>query len=106
MRESEFACCRRKLFQEHASSRSEFPHSNTEAIQMRLNARKLLMGGLLIVVTSMECSAQLVSSFEQLQLLVKPGDNIYVTDSLGKTTKGRIAELSPSSLGLVVKGMR
>ena len=60
----------------------------------------------LMFLTSVECSAQLVSSFEQLQLLVKPGDNIYVTDAAGVTTKGRIAELSPSSLGLVVKGSR
>jgi len=59
-----------------------------------------------MVLTAMECPAQLVSSFEQLQLLVKPGDNIYVTDAAGVRTKGRIAELSPSSLGLVVKGVR
>jgi hypothetical protein len=74
---------------------------------MKFNAGRLLISGLfLVVVASMECSAQQVSSFEQLQLLVKPGDNIYVTDSSGQTTKGRIAELSPSSLGLVVKGVR
>src|SRR5262245_6521918 len=74
---------------------------------MKLNAGRLLTGGLfLIVLTSIECSAQLVSSFQQLQLLVRPGDNIYVTDSMGQTTKGRIADLSPSSLGLVVKGVR
>jgi hypothetical protein len=73
---------------------------------MKLNAGRLLMGTLLIALTSMECSAQLVSSFDQLQTLVRPGQNIYVTDSSGKTTRGRIAELSPSSLGLVVKGVR
>jgi len=60
----------------------------------------------LMFLTSVECSAQLVSSFEQLQVLVKPGDNIYVTDAAGDTTKGRIAELSPSSLSLVVNGKR
>jgi len=66
----------------------------------------LAVGVISILLTAVECSAQFVSSFEQLQVLVKPGDNIYVTDTAGVTTKGRIEELSSSSLGLVVKGKR
>ena len=74
---------------------------------MKFTACRLLVGGLFLMgLTSLECSAQLVSTFQQLQLLVRPGDNIYVTDSVGQTTKGRIAELSASSLGLVVNGSR
>jgi hypothetical protein len=68
--------------------------------------RILAVGFFSMFLTSMECSAQLVSSFEQLQILVKPGDNIYVKDATGSTIKGRIADLSPSSLSLVVKGQR
>jgi hypothetical protein len=66
----------------------------------------LLVGGLSVCVVSMECAAQQAHSFEQLQVLVKPGDNIYVTDSAGNTSKGRISELTRDSLGLMVKGTR
>src|SRR5262245_33372220 len=61
--------------------------------------------GLLFLVAG-ECAAQQASSFDVLQVLVKPGDNVYVTDLAGQTTKGRIADLSSSSLGLIVKGVR
>jgi hypothetical protein len=68
---------------------------------------RVLIGSFsLILWFSLECSAQQASSFEQLQVLVKPGDNVYVTDFAGKTLKGRIAALSPSSLGLIVDGVR
>jgi hypothetical protein len=45
-------------------------------------------------------AAQQVSSFELLQLLVKPGDTILVTDAAGATTKGKIESLTPESLRL------
>ena len=48
-------------------------------------------------------SAQLVNSFEQLQILVKPGDKIEVIGTDGKTTKGKIENLTPSSLRLTTK---
>ena len=41
-------------------------------------------------------------SFEHVLLLVKPGDKITVLDSSGRISKGKIAELSPSSLRLFV----
>jgi hypothetical protein len=49
---------------------------------------------------AMPAAAQQVSSFEQLQLLVKPGDTIIVTDSAGTTTKGKIESLTRESLRL------
>lgn len=49
-------------------------------------------------------SAQQVSSFEQLQLLVKPGDKIDVLGTDGVLTKGRIESLTPTSLRLNTKG--
>src|SRR5262245_1025966 len=57
-------------------------------------------------VMPLESSAQQASSFEQLRLLVKLGDSIYVTDAGGKTEKGRIAELSNSSLSVTFNGVR
>ena len=48
-------------------------------------------------------SAQQVNSFEQLQLLVKPGDKIDVTGTDGITTKGKIESLTPSTLRITTK---
>jgi len=48
-------------------------------------------------------SAQQVSSFEQLQILVKPGDKIVVIGTDGKSTKGKIESLTPSALRLATK---
>jgi hypothetical protein len=45
-----------------------------------------------LFLISVECGAQQATSFEQLQVLVNPGDNVYVTDLLGKSNKGRIIE--------------
>lgn len=49
---------------------------------------------------------EVASSFEQLRLLVKPGDTVIVTDTSGQGVTGRIAELSSSSLRLLVNGSR
>jgi hypothetical protein len=46
-------------------------------------------------------AAQEAQSFEQLKLLVKPGDKIYVTDSSGIITKGKIGGLTTSTLTLL-----
>lgn len=54
-------------------------------------------------LSSQPAAAQEARSFEQLQLLVKPGDRIYVTDSMGNVTEGKVAGLSTSSLRLMTK---
>jgi hypothetical protein len=41
-----------------------------------------------------------------LQVLVKPGDTVIVTDAAGRETTGKIAGLSPSSLSLLAEGAR
>jgi hypothetical protein len=46
------------------------------------------------------------SSFEQLQLLVKPGDNIYIGDFGGNTSKGKIVKLNRSTLSVTVNGLK
>ena len=68
--------------------------------------RLMVLGFFLMFWMPVDCLAQLVSSFTQLQVLVKPGDKIYVTDFAGRTTTGRIEELSQSKLSLIVAGAR
>lgn len=48
-----------------------------------------------------EAHAQEATSFEQLKLLVKPGDTVTVRESSGQITKGKIAAMTGSSLRLV-----
>jgi hypothetical protein len=48
-------------------------------------------------------AAQEARSFEQLQLLVKPGDRIFVTDSAGNVTAGKVTGLTTSALSLKTK---
>jgi hypothetical protein len=49
---------------------------------------------------------EVAGSFDQLRVLVKPGDTITVTDDAGRETTGRIGELSSSSLALLVGDQR
>ena len=49
---------------------------------------------------------ELAGSFDQLRVLVKPGDTLRVTDKTGQVIRGSIAELSASSLALQVSGVR
>ena len=60
---------------------------------------------LTVLATAPAAEAQnLAGSFEQLQVLVKPGDTISVTDTTGRELKGQITSLSSSSLDLRVQG--
>jgi hypothetical protein len=58
----------------------------------------------LIVTSAAAAAAQPAQSFDQLQILIKPGDTILVTDLAGITTKGKVTELSRTVLGLSVNG--
>lgn len=49
---------------------------------------------------------EIASTFDQLRVLVKPGDTVRVADSAGREVTGRIADLSASSLALLVAGTR
>ena len=62
---------------------------------------------LLVTAVAPSANAQGVAgSFEQLQVLVKPGDTVTVVDATGVETRGRIEELSISTLALVAGGTR
>ncbi len=58
---------------------------------------------LLIIVSPVEASAQAVAnSFEELQGRVKAGDTVFVIESSGEETRGRIVMLSDASLELIL----
>jgi hypothetical protein len=62
------------------------------------------MSMLLFVGVPFVANAQVVAtSFQELQGLVKPGDTIEVTNAAGRKVKGRLGELTPSSLELLVR---
>ena len=47
---------------------------------------------------------EVARSFRELQFKVKTGETVYVTDDAGLEFKGRIAEMSSSSLRLLLQG--
>src|SRR6266853_3560759 len=51
-----------------------------------------------------QASAQEARSLEQLEVLVKPGDTVWVTDTAGKELKGKIDQLSSATLRVKSKG--
>jgi len=67
-------------------------------------AAVLVVGVAFAILGPAQASAQQVSSFEQLQLLVRPGDTIVVVGTDGKSAKGKIESLSATSLRLAAKG--
>ena len=61
---------------------------------------------LLFVAGARAAGAQHVAtSFEQLAVLVNRGDHVTVADDAGREIHGKIADLSPSALTLVVDGI-
>jgi hypothetical protein len=59
----------------------------------------------LAVMAPLHAHAQIVAtSFEELRPLLKAGDRIDVTDATGRTTKGRLGDLSASSLEILGPG--
>ena len=45
---------------------------------------------------------EIATSFDQLRVLVKPGDSVTVTDAAGHETKGKVRSISSSSFELSV----
>jgi hypothetical protein len=60
---------------------------------------------LVLLITAATAAAQgIARSFEQLQVLVKPGDEVTVRDAQGVETRGRITSLTDSALALARDG--
>jgi hypothetical protein len=55
-----------------------------------------------VVIAAESYQQQTVRSFSELMTLVKKGESLIVTDANGKATRGQLAELTASSLDLVV----
>lgn len=62
----------------------------------------------LLAVTAMAslAEAQTAASFDRLALVINQGDHVTLTDSSGRSMRGRILDLSPSTLALSVNGIR
>jgi hypothetical protein len=81
--------------------------SNRTVQTMAWLAGRFALLCLLIATAAPAAGAQvLASSFDQLSVLVKPGDTVSVTDVTGREVRGTVAALSLSSLELIVAGNR
>ena len=64
----------------------------------------LQLSVMLLVMAPLTASAQVVATtFDELQSLVKTGDTVDVIDVTGRKTKGKLGEVSASSLELLVR---
>ena len=61
----------------------------------------MALGLAMITVAPCAAAQEIAGSFDQLRVLVKPGDRIRVTDTGGRETLGTIADLGSSSLTLI-----
>ena len=73
---------------------------DTHPVAYRVSALSLVVA-VWTIGGPIDAAAQPVSSFSELQALVKPGDAIVVTDAGGNTTRGKVGELTASSLQLL-----
>jgi hypothetical protein len=59
----------------------------------------------LIILAAATAEAQeLAGTFDQLRVLVKPGDTLTVVDDSGQRVEGKVSSLSASALSLTVSG--
>lgn len=72
----------------------------------RLKFRGVAIGLLLMAAVPMVQAQEIASSFDQLRVLVKPGDTVSVTETSGLQITGKIASLSSSSLEVMTRGRR
>src|SRR5688500_18411606 len=68
--------------------------------------RRIVLGFFFLGVAHPAAAQGIAGSFEQLQLLVRPGDKVTVTDASGHEATGRIVDLSTSMLVLSAGGTR
>jgi hypothetical protein len=73
---------------------------------MQSSSARVVCLALLISLPASAGAQELAGSFEQLRVLVKPGDTVRVTDGAGQEVRGTITDLSSSSLALRTGGTR
>ena len=62
------------------------------------------IAGVLILVAATADAQELAGTFDQLRVLVKPGDTLTVVDKAGQRVQGKVSSLSSSALNLTVSG--
>src|SRR5688572_28043798 len=62
------------------------------------------IAALIILVASTAEAQELAGTFDQLRVLVKPGDTLTVVDDSGQRVEGKVSSLSASALSLMVSG--
>lgn len=69
--------------------------------------KHVLQAAVLLLVATASAGAQVVAgNFDQLRVLVKSGDTLTVTDGAGTRSRGKLTDVSASSLELEVAGTR
>ena len=72
----------------------------TSSAAGRFGTRAPLAVMLIVFLSAVSAAQEPVKSFDQLDTRLKPGDTVWVTDAQGREIKGKIRELTPSSLML------
>ena len=62
------------------------------------------IAAVIILVAATAEAQELAGTFEQLRVLVKPGDTLTVVDGSGQRVQGKVSSLSASALALTVSG--
>ena len=94
---------------EPASGRlTHFPADTTAATTSLQGGRDMTRIALVLATTTLTASLAEAqnTSFDRLALLVDPGDAITVTDKDGRRLKGRLLDLSSTTLALQAGGLR
>lgn len=62
------------------------------------------IAALIILVAATAEAQELAGTFDQLRVLVKPGDTLTIVDDSGRRVEGKVSSLSASALSLTVSG--
>jgi hypothetical protein len=60
--------------------------------------RLLIMSGALVLVASAAQAQEIAGNFDQLRVLVKPGDTVQIKDNTGQEIRGQVLDLSPAAI--------
>jgi hypothetical protein len=68
--------------------------------------RTVLLGALVLALADIAHAQEIASSLDQLRVLVRPGDTLTLTDEAGREFKGKLLELSTTSLAVQTGNQR
>ena len=69
-----------------------------------MRARGLVVASVLLLAASRVFAQQPAQSFAQLQVLLAPGETIWLTDADGREVEGRLRQLTPDAVQVDVDG--